>query len=352
MSTTRWSNVLAIGVMFLASSAGAIYPETGLYVPPAGGVTTALDDGRWFYVEVQGDSVMLLVTAYESATGRAEVYRAQGTLRDDAVSIGSQDPPLNPVGFYPLHWFQADLMKVEGGTCLACPQPFSPVVLRTESVGIVRVYFPRTSSMRVEYSPEGLQGPRISRSVQRVAFGRDRILVEPAQPGQSPGFLMHDLRGQWVFIDQAAETFGAVREAVLRFDFSEREIVPEPIFNEPWRVSYFDPARGAELRCFSSIRVLGGKPSGCELLVSGRTLLSARREDIGMDRIQAFRGELPPVVVVTAAVSDPYRRPETVIGVRVSVPELDTQIPDPAGAAGGRDSAAASREAPAAVRER
>lgn len=328
MTTNRWSNWLAFGVLFLASSASAIYPETGLYVPPEGAVTTALDDGRWFYVEVQGDSVMLLVTAYESATGRAEVYRAQGTLRDNAVSIGSQDPPLNPVGFYPLHWFQADLMKIEGGTCLACPQPFSPVALRTENVGTVRVYFPRTNSMRVEYFPEGMQGPRIVRIVQRVAFGRDRILVEPTQQGQSPGFLMHDLRGQWVFVDQAADHYGPVRESVLRFDFSEREIVPEPIFSEPWRVSYFDLERDAELRCSSAIRVLGGKPSGCELLVGGRTLLSARREDVGMDRIQAFRGELPPVVSVVAVVSDPYRRPETVIGVRVSVPEVDIIVPD------------------------
>jgi len=344
----RWPNWLAFALLFLASSAGAIYPETGLYVPPEGGVTTALDDGRWFYVEVQDETVMLLVTAYESGTGRGEVYRAQGLLRDDATAAGSQEPPLNPVGFYPVHWFEAELMRVEGGTCLACPQPFAPVALRMESVGLVRVYFPRAASMRVEYFPEGVFGPRIVRNVQRVAFGRERILVEPPQPGQSAGFLMHDLRGQWVFVDQAAETYGAVREAVLRFDFSEREIVPEPIFNEPWRVSYFDPGRGAELRCFSSIRVLGGKPSGCELLVGGRTLLSARREDIGMDRIQAFRGELPPVVVVTAAVSDPYRRPETVIGVRVSVPELDTQIPDPVGAA----AAPANRAAPLVAGER
>lgn len=341
------------GCLFVATTATyGILPEAGLYVPPEGGVSMALDDGRWFYVEVQDDTVILLATAYESGTGRGEVYRAQGLLRDDAISPGSQDPPLNPVGFYPLHWFEAELMKVEGGTCLACPQPFSPVNLRTESVGLVRVYFPRAASMRVEYFPDGEFGPRIVRNVQRLAFGRERILIEAPQPGQSPGFLMHDLRGQWVFVDQAAENYGAVREPVLRFDFSDREIAPEPIFSEPWRVSYFDPGRGAELRCYSSVRVLGGKPSGCELMVAGRTVLSARREDIGMDRIQAFRGELPPVVVATAAVSDPYRRPETVIGVRVSVPELDTQIPDPAGAAAGLEGASRSREAPAAARER
>lgn len=319
---------IASSLVLVATGASGIHPETGLYVPPEGGVSMAQDDGRWFYVEVQDDTVMLLVTAYESGTGRGEVYRAQGLLRDDATAAGSQEPPLNPVGFYPVHWFEAELMRVEGGTCLACPQPFSPVALRTESVGLVRVYFPRAASMRVEYFPDGVFGPRIVRSVQRVAFGRERTVFEPLQPGQSSGFLMHDLRGQWVFVDQAAENYGAVRESVLRFDFSDREIVPEPIFNEPWRVSYFDPGRGAELRCFSSIRVLGGKPSGCELMVAGRTILSARREDIGMDRIQAFRGELPPVVVVTAAVSDPYRRPETVIGVRVSVPEVDTIVPD------------------------
>ncbi len=56
-----------------------------------------------------------------------------------------------------------------------------------------------------------------------------------------------------------------------------------------------------------------------------------------MDRIQAFRGELPPVVSVVAVVSDPYRRPDTVIGVRVSVPEVDTIVPDRAESGSGSD---------------
>jgi hypothetical protein len=342
--TTTLIVILAIG---LSPRCHAVYPESGLFVP-AEGFSLAPDDGRWYSLDVQDGEAMLVITAYESSTGRGEVYQAQGNIRDDAIAIGALDPPLNPVGFYPLHWFQAELFKVEGGSCIGCTQPSVPPPIRRENAGMVRVYFAQPSSVRIEYFPDGPPGPMVRRNLRRVAFGRDRILVQPSQAGQSPGFLMHDLRGQWVFVDQAAEAYGAVREAVLRFDFSEREIVPEPIFSEPWRVSYFDPGRGAELRCFSPIRVVGGKPSGCELLLAGRTIVSARLEDIGMDRIQAFRGELPPVVVVTAAVSDPYRRPETVIGVRVSVPELDTQIPDPLGAA----AAPANRAAPLVAGER
>jgi hypothetical protein len=148
--------------------------------------------------------------------------------------------------------------------------------------------------------------------LERFAFGHGRY-------SDHNGYLFgFDLRGEWVFVDQsdlAAEP--------LRFHFNQRlpEDAPFQIGpGESFSHTYVDAGRDARLVCASAPEGDSGTPghpqkrSGCELFVGEDLVLSANMTDVGLDRIQAYRGGLP------ASGANPYRRPETVIGLRVVMP--------------------------------
>ncbi|MBY6205606.1 hypothetical protein [Halomonas denitrificans] len=99
----------------------AVYPETGMYVE-----TSQEARGKGYYIELQGDTVFLVIYAYDEETGEAEIYTAASEIRDDAVSMGfllPDDPPFSTDGYFPLHWMTGRLFRVTDGPCLDCGGP-------------------------------------------------------------------------------------------------------------------------------------------------------------------------------------------------------------------------------------
>jgi hypothetical protein len=311
--------LMTLAAALYSADAPALQPESGLYVP----IDLAPGDpAKLSYLEVQGNTVQIFLVAFDDPDGGATLFESQGRLRDDAITIGQTDPPLITTGFYPLHAFSGELFRASGGRCLTCSD--ASVEWRRTAVGTVQVYFPNTGVAVAEIQldagtvpPGGYAASVIV--LRRLAFGRDRVVLANASPAANPSFVGHDLRGQWVFVDQA-DAGGPVRDDVVRYEFTEQVLSPQPFVGPSYTVTYRDPQRGAEFRCSSIGAAIGQKAAGCELHSQGRVLFSARRDDIGMDRIQAFRGELPTIVALVPTVTNPYRSAGQVIGLRVSMP--------------------------------
>jgi hypothetical protein len=306
----------------------AILPEPGIYVPSDTGPVG--DPAKFSYVEVQEHRVYVLILAFNSETGEPELFEAAAPLRDDLLVAGDLDPPQIRDGYYPLHAATTSLVAVRNGRCLTCSD--SPTEWTRTPVGAARIYFPYTGTVSVELTinPDVVLPPGVLRfrstSYRRIAFGRERVINDSGGPGVQIPFFHFDLRGQWVFVDQA-DAGGPVRDEVIRAEFTERDFHPDPSNPAP-QIHYRDPRRGIEFRCTSIGTTVGGKAAGCELHRGGIVLFSARREDLGMDRIQAMRGELPRIVGLVPTVTDPYRKPGQVIGLRVSMPPPGPLVPD------------------------
>jgi hypothetical protein len=320
--------VLALGLL-AAPVAEAVLPEPGIYIPSSTGPTG--DPAKLSYVEVQQHRVYVLLVAFNSESGEPELFEASAPLRDDLMVAGSLDPPQIREGYYPLHAATTDLVSVRGGRCLTCSE--SATEWSRTPVGQVQIYFPYAGTVSVELTinPDIVLPPGVLRfrstSYHRIAFGRERIINGSGGPGVHIPFVHADLRGQWVFVDQG-DAGGPVRDEVVRAEFTERDFNPDPSTPEP-HIHYRDPQRGIEFRCTSIGTMVGGKAAGCELHRAGIVLFSARREDLGMDRIQAMRGELPRIVALVPTVTDPYRKPGQVIGLRVSMPPPGPLVPEP-----------------------
>jgi hypothetical protein len=325
---------LTLGVL-AAPAVEAILPEPGLYVPSATGPVG--DPAKFSYVEVQDHRVQVMILAFDGETGQPQLYEASAALRDDPLAAGSLDPPQIRDGYYPLHAATASLVAVTGGRCLTCSE--SSTELTRTPFGEIQVYFPYANTVYIELTvnPDIVLPPgtlRFRTTVyRRFAFGRERIFLSDSNPQVAQTFVQHDLRGQWVFVDQA-DVGGPVRDEVVRAEFTERIIAPDPLQSVPYTITYRDPQRGIEFRCTSIGTTVGGKAAGCELHRAGIVLFSARREDLGMDRIQAMRGELPRIVALVPTVTDPYRKPGQVIGLRVSMPPPGPLVPDVADGGG------------------
>jgi hypothetical protein len=78
-----------------------------------------------------------------------------------------------------------------------------------------------------------------------------------------------------VFVDQA-DAGAPVRDEVVRYEFTEQVLSPQPFIGPSYTVTYRDPIRQAELRCTSVGTAIGQKAAGCELHSQGRVLFSAR----------------------------------------------------------------------------
>lgn len=318
-SGTRCRVLLAIGAAVLAGDVQALQPESGLYVPIGLG---AGDPAKLAYLEVQEHIVQVNLVAFDEQSGGATLFESRGQLSDDAIAIGQTDPPLISTGFYPLHAYRGELFQISGGRCLTCSN--SPVAWQRSPVGDVQVYFPNTgvavAEIQLDAGSVPFGGPSATVLVlRRRAFGREQIVLQNNSPNAAPSFVGHDLRGQWVFVDQA-DAGAPVRDEMVRYEFTEQVLSPQPFIGPTYTVTYRDPLRDAEFRCNSIGTAIGQKAAGCELHSQGRVLFSARRDDIGMDRIQAFRGELPSIVALIPTVTDPYRNAGQVIGLRVSMP--------------------------------
>lgn len=312
------------------------YSSTLLAVPPESGTYTDYDDlyqdnfSRFYHIEIQGTTARLTIIAFNSVTGNPEMYVMQSELIDTPMYPG--DAPHAPVftdGYHPIHAFIGDLYRITNGACLRC---FMELGHDRELVGRAGVWFDHLSLAWLQFSfHEGMVEPGSQSDITgliRRNFGHRQLVIEDNSPGSlfTHDFIQHDLRGDWVFVDQAPD--GPYREPVMRFNFTEVDIDPEPETGErnlimlptgtqEYTITYRDVARQAEFRCTPNSRVLGAKADGCELHQHGRVLFSARGDDLGIDRIHGFRGDLPLIVTDILGIADPWRRPETVIGVRI-----------------------------------
>jgi hypothetical protein len=300
-------------VLALASTlALAIAPESGMYWDPA-------HSGRGFYVEHQEGRVGVSIYAFDRETGEAEIFNSGGLLRDDGPFMDVRpEPPLPEEGQFPVHGYVGDLYKVSHGQPLTSPLfPGRPAL--AEKVGRILLTFQDAGWIYFVIQTD--DGGRSSGWLERFAFGHGRYADHT---GGRFGF---DLRGEWLFVDQSDPD-----ATPLRFHFSQRlpEDAPYQIGpGETFDLSYVDPGRDARLVCATFPEGDSGSPnnpqkrSGCELFVGEELILSANRADVGLDRIQAYRGSLP------APGANPYRRPETMIGLRVVMPPPSDEPEDP-----------------------
>lgn len=288
-----------------APPAFSILPESGMYWTPH-------SPGRGYYIDVQEGMVFMVIYAFDEETGEPEIYVANGELRDDGFDMGIAfhfAPPLNPEGYLPLHFFSADLYRVTDGPCLTCPHHGDTA--EYEHVGTTIVWFPyKTGPYVALYLFDG--DVTNDQFVERLNWGRERMI---STSGSLTSLRFHDLRGQWVFVDQSDPD-----STPWRFDFDELDPDTNEV-NVPYDAVFRDTYRGAELRCVMRTPVEMETLNGCELHWNGEVLFSANIRDLGVNRIQAFRGELPPIITDPPLPQPEYHRgPDTVIGLRVEMP--------------------------------
>lgn len=287
---------LAAGLILVSAVAQAIAPESGMYWQPQ-------LSGRAFYIEHQEGRVGVAIYAFHRETGAPEIYVSGDLLRDEAppIVIFPFDPP---AGVLPFHRYGGDLYRVSHGQPLASPHfPGRPA--QEVKVGRIELYFQDAGG--VGFILRGLDDSSLDAGMlERFAFGHAR---NADHEGKLIGF---DLRGEWVFVDQADPM-----AAPMRFHFTQRLPEDAPFQIEAdasFALSYVDPQRDARLVCEQQSPPIEHFHGGCELYVGEELILSANLKDVGLDRIQAYRGSLaaPPEYI--------YRRPETVIGLRVVMP--------------------------------
>jgi len=290
----------------------AVYPEDGMYWDPN-------DAGRGFYFEVQDETVFIVIFAYAEDTGEAEIYTAAAPIRDDAVYAGRSIIP-SPLpdygeGYFPLHWVEAHLYKVENGPCLFCM--FTGAPFTTEVIGKIYAWFPWTGAISVEIETEdGTNG--IEMYLQRQDFAR-----APMIRGDLGRVEMPDMGGLWGFTDLDHSD-----PKSWRFEFDER--IPDTVNNEtPFEVIFRDSGSGAEWRCALLNPVDEIKLNGCELHLDGEILFAANSADLGVKKITAFRGPLPAMVSPPpGSQHEFFRGPDLVVGVRIDAPEPVAEMQD------------------------
>jgi|GEM_PF-1890147 len=289
----------------------AVYPEDGMYWDPN-------DAGRGVYVEVQDETVFIVIFTYAEGSGEAEIYTAAAPIRDDAILAGWNPVP-SPIpqgeGYLPMHWVEADLYKVENGPCLLCR--FTGAPYTTEAIGTIRAWFDWTGAMNVYLEvPEAANF--VNWTLQRQDFARSPIVR-----GYMGRVAMPDMSGLWLFTD-----LNHPEPKSWRFEFDER--IPDSVNNEqPFEVVFRDSRNDAEWRCAILDRDDREKLNGCELHQDGEILFAANVQDLGVKKITAFRGALPSMENPPfGADIGIYRGPELVIGVRVDAPSPAPETED------------------------
>lgn len=270
-------------ILFFSSAAQSGVPESGIY--------TLSEGGRGLVVEYQNGIVAATVFAYNETTGAPEWYIASGPLRDDAQEAIRSAPLVNG-GYWPIHWFSGDLLRPKNGMCAMCLVPQREPEF--DKVGTIEFYVDYMGSPiafinmpALTDRPYGYHGPK------RFNFGHATI------PNDRGGGITVDFKGEWVFIDKADPA-----KPAERYRFGEGRMVDRSreANTRPFSVhtlTYEDPARRATLHCMQSLQSLPSSVepnppgSGCELRIEGVARYSMLILDIGLNRIQAFRGPMP-----------------------------------------------------------
>ncbi len=277
--------ILAATTMLLSPGAHAGLPESGIYTLSGG--------GRGAVIEYQNGKVAVSVFAYNEITGAPEWYIASGTLRDDALLNGRLEPPLVIGGYYPIHWMRSDLLRPKNGMCVMCLIPQRQPEF--ERVGTLELYvgFLGDPQLIIDMPAQ----------TDHLAPGWISTRLNFGHAARVQGGGAADLKGEWVFLDKADPSklperyrFG---DGVL-VDRSHEATFPRPL-NSVYTLTYQDAARNATLHCMQQLRQLPTSlvphptGDGCELRINGVARYSMLTVDIGLNRIQAFRGPMPPV---------------------------------------------------------
>lgn len=300
-SAARVLGKLAAMSVLLSSAAHAGLPESGIY--------TLSDGGRGAVIEYQNGKVAVSVFAYNEITGAPEWYIASGTLRDDGVEAGHQEPPLISGGYWPIHWMVADLLRPKNGMCVVCGTPQR--LPEFERVGVLELSIDYLGDPHlIIYMAAQTDSPVSGYTSKRLNFGHANLALSA---------LPADLKGEWVFLDKADPA-----KPAERYRFGEGVVVDrsrEASFPRPPRsvytLTYQDAARNATLHCMHQLRQLptslmpNPTGDGCELRIDGVARYSMLTYDIGLNRIQAFRGPMPP------AEGPLLRGPLDIVAIRV-----------------------------------
>lgn len=269
------SRAFLLGLLACFSVQAAV-PEPGFYWDPR-------ENGKGYYIELQGNVVV--VVAYASRpNGDPIFYIGSGDLQPDSPGPPDYDI-VQPTGTYPIQKAVIDLFEIRGGPCLACT---GSGVAQTSQTARIALWWVHSSQPTIELLSDGVQHQPFE--LQRFNFALPTIASFDPVFRRTP-----DLRGEWVFTevtDPAA--------VPVRLNFSERT-------EASGVVTYRDPPRSAQARCFIEL----SKQPGCEFSVGGTVQFSAQANDIGLARIQAYRGDLLPRSGLTG------RRAETFIGYRI-----------------------------------
>ena len=270
---------VALAGFALSGVVAAAIPETGVYWNPR-------ESGKGYYIERQGNTVFVGAYAYR-ADGSPVFYVGSATINEN-----SPGPPdyelLHPIG-QAVHSAFVDLYESSGGVCLACEGTGNQL----EKRGRIGLWWVHSAQPTVEILLDGVHHQPFE--LRRFNFALPGIGTTGAF-SRSP-----DMIGEWVFTEVTDP------EAVpWRFRFNRRVDLS---INDPVDVIFHDDSRGAQFHCRAGR--LPVHVSGCELLQDGAVLFSANIGDVGLSRIQAYRGDLLPNTGLVG------RRAETVIGYRV-----------------------------------
>ena len=273
--------VLTCVLAYLAPGiADAAVPETGMYWVPN-------ENGKGTYIELQGNIVFVTMYAYH-LDGTPVFYVGSNVLQPD--SSGPPDwVPIQPLGIYPIPTVGIDLYEVTGGTCLACEGGgYDP----PQKKGFIQIWWTWSAQPTVEIVLDGVAHHQPF-ELMRLNYGL--ATIGPSGPYKR----VADVRGEWVFVEVTDP-----QAIPWRFKFDQREDVSA----DPFEVVFRDTQRSAEVRC----KTVPTKQPGCELKQNGSVIFSAPIDDIGLSRMQAYRGDLLPRTGLVG------RRAESVIGYRVN----------------------------------
>lgn len=300
----RW--IIRAALLWCTASlpVAAVVPETGLYYNPQW-------QGPGYYIEVQGDTLMMVAFAYDADSGAPLFYYAAGAVtRAQPGNNGETDPPTTPYPYEYPYRFDGTVYRFTRGPCLTC-EVLDWITSRHAVVaGHVHLRFADVN--RIQASFELGSGQVTGLELWRQGFGRPGYIL-----GRYDGRLLPDLGGDWVFVDRSDSSH------TLRFHFSSAG--PPDAFHGELFGSIYDGL----IRRFSDASAhatLLCERFGCGLQRPGKPTLYIRFWDIGSDRMLAYDGGERGVLERDAYSFD-YRSDHLYNVIRIADPIPDAPPP-------------------------
>lgn len=300
-------------IMLVVPLARAVTPETGMYYD-------SLRQGLGYYVEVQGDKLVMIAFAYGQQSGEPLFYYASGTITKAKPGISSVfDPPVRLLR-EDAYQFKAKMYTFDTGPCVTCNVMDWDTSQHAQLAGQVFLRFSDVNRMFVAFQLD--DGTTISSFTRRQGFGRQgfdlksRLIFLNTGPINVPEPLA-SFRGEWIFTDLEDSS-----KAPLRYDF-DKVVGPlpkdadSPTFGAAWGgdyVNFIDRDKNAVLTCFEY---------GCGLVVDKETALVMKYWDIGPRTALAYSG-------FRLSADDEglgYRGEHLISGIRITDPIPDAPPP-------------------------